>query len=401
MQRAVPTVHLRELMMPPRNDSLLSYCMNVHPTETLEELEQALLQHAAPIAKSFTKDSFPAGLWLSKNCVDQLASKEARDKLRQTLHQHSLEAFSVNAFPIGGFHGQSVKSKVYRPTWTRGARLHYSQNVAEVLAALLPEHQKTGTISTVPLSFKSFHEDIEDMLKPLQTMAVFLQQLEQRTGKEIILCLEPEPFCLLETSAECLAFFSQKLFQQAHGDICRRYIGLCFDTCHLACQWEDLRASISAIEAAGIRIPKAQISVALELQKPGANPRGVKRLQSFVEPRYLHQSIASNGLRAEDLPQIFQSAGQLKSEWQAAPAIRTHFHVPIFWSGDDAIATTKSSLQGVIPALLDAGCRHFEVETYSWNVIPEETRNELADDLNGMVLRELECARAMFPETGP
>jgi sugar phosphate isomerase/epimerase len=376
----------------------LSYCMNVHPIQSFDALSLALKNHCAPIARQFSpKQPFPVGLWLSNSCIVELEdSPQKALALAGILEENMLEAFSVNAFPTGDFHAQSVKSLAYKPTWAKQARLEYSKSVARLLAQLLPSHRSLGSLSTVPLSFKDFHDDLPLMTQNIREMARFLRDLEDQTGKELVLSLEPEPFCVLETTAEAVAFFQDQLFHGPETELLRRHIGLCFDTCHSAVQWEDLPASIEAIKNAGIRIGKAQISVALEVRNPGKKPQTLDLLQSFAEPRYLHQSIAKNGQRALDLPDIFSGRGTLKEEWQNIEALRTHFHVPIFWDGNDQIGTTKATLKGVVPALVDAGCEHFEVETYSWNVIPKETRESLCGDLNQMIVKELETARALF-----
>lgn len=379
------------------SDVQLSYCMNVHPIEELAALKEALKKHAEPIGREFVGEKvFPVGLWLSAACVNFLGQNQELEELKDYLDALRLEAFTVNAFPMGAFHEDSVKEEAYLPSWAKDERLHYSQLVASSLSKLLPEHRSFGTMSTVPLSFKPFKDDLEQMAKRIREMARFLHVLHQETGKEIVLCLEPEPFCVLETTEEAIKFFKEHLFNGPEEDTMRRYLGLCFDTCHAAVQWEDLPGSIKAISNAGIRIGKAQLSVALEVDSPGTNPHGMDRLKEFAEPRYLHQSVGTGGTKALDIPDLFDQRGILKQEWLAEEGLRTHFHVPIFWAGDQTLGTTRDSLEDAIPALVEAGCKHFEVETYSWNVIPEETREKLSADLNDMILEELRCAQDLF-----
>ncbi|MDF1666775.1 MAG: hypothetical protein P1V97_33805, partial [Planctomycetota bacterium] len=180
----------------------LSYCMNVHSIEELAALKKALREHAEPIGREFVGEKpFPVGLWLSAECVNFLGQDGELDKLTDLLQELKLEAFSVNAFPMGGFHDVRVKEKAYKPTWLREERLQYSQNVAKVLAGLLPKHASFGSMSTVPLSFKPFQDDMEQMVAKLTEMGTFLHDLHEETGKEIVLCLEPEPCCVLYTSA--------------------------------------------------------------------------------------------------------------------------------------------------------------------------------------------------------
>lgn len=402
------------MMLP--GGALLSYCMNVHPGERLDQVRAALSGPVARLAASFSRGPFAAGLYLANDAARHLDEEpRAREELAALMAEKGLAAFSVNAFPFGGFHEDRVKERAYKPTWTEAPRRAYTLAVARVLAALLPEGAE-GSISTVPLSFKSFQEAqvLERCAAALADTIADLKALEDDTGRRIALALEPEPLASLETSAESIAFFENHLLTGgalrlagalglAKGEaeaLIRRHCGLCFDTCHLALQWEDLSAAARAIAGAGLRIVKTQISVALELRDPDRNPEGVARLRSFAEPRYYHQSIAKSGLRAVDLPLIFDPEGRLNEAWRGVEALRTHFHVPIFWSGDAVLGTTRRALDGLVPVLLEAGCRHFEVETYSWDVVPEAERALLAPGVEAMLRRELEEALGLFGEQG-
>lgn len=393
-------------------DAQLSYCMNVHAIESWPELRACLNSDVAQVKARFSPhQTFPVGLWLSKQSAQQLRHQpEALSELKHILRQRDLSVMTVNAFPMGGFHNQRVKDKVYRPSWAEKQRLQYSQDVAFVLAELIPQGA-SASFSTLPLSFKAFGDELPLMTQHLVEMAMSLFEIEERQQRTLQIALEPEPFGVLETTDEVLAFFQTFLvdgpqYMDSLGftrnrcqELLRRYVGVCFDTCHLACQWESLPESVAALKAAGIEIPKTQISVALELQEPSRHEQAWRQLRSFDEPRYLHQSIAQGGrLRAEDLPQLFEDDGQLKAEWQEVEGIRTHFHVPIFWRGQGPLATTRASLDGLIDDLYDAGCRQFEVETYSWNVIPEDTRRSLSSSIHDMLAKELDEAKNLSTE---
>ena len=162
-------------------------------------------------------------------------------------------------------------------------------------------------------------------------------------------------------------------------------------------QWEKLDESIASLTELGVRIPKAQYSVALELEDPANNPEGIKRLHKFAEQRWLHQVVSWDGRKAEDLSEIFTEEGDLNEEWKSMRAFRVHFHVPIFWKGDDTLKTTRPELDGVSELLLEAGCRHFEVETYSWDVIPEKERAAFGGDLTELIAREIREAAELMP----
>src|SRR5438876_11336987 len=106
------------------------------------------------------------------------------------------------------------------------------------------------------------------MAQNLGAVAAYLAALREDTGKEIHLGLEPEPSCFLETTAETVAFFRDALWtggadavQRIRGcdpneavEILRRHIGVCFDTCHVALQFEDPLEALRTYRSEGLRI---------------------------------------------------------------------------------------------------------------------------------------------------
>ena len=84
--------------------------------------------------------------------------------------------------------------------------------------------------------------------------------LELNSGKTITLALEPEPCCYLETVEDAVAFFRDFLrHPELVGELARelglsvsnseravrRHIGLCYDACHMAVQFEEPEQAIS------------------------------------------------------------------------------------------------------------------------------------------------------------
>jgi hypothetical protein len=63
-----------------------------------------------------------------------------------------------------------------------------------------------------------------------------------------------------------------------------------------------------------------------------------------------------------------------------------HFHVPLYFPGDATLQTTAGLLDDrVLSGLLAAGVRHFEIETYTFHVLPETLRTP---DLATSIARE-------------
>jgi hypothetical protein len=230
--------------------------------------------------------------------------------------------------------------------------------------------------------------------------AAHLDALRERTGKTIRLGIEPEPLCLLETTDETIAFF-RRLFARAgdagRADAVRTHVGVCYDVCHQAVEFEDAAGAVAAIDAAEIRINKVHISCALQLDRPAQNEEGRVALRRFVEPRYLHQTtaVAPTGevLRAVDLDQALLDAPP--PGFKEAAVWRVHFHVPVDAERIGPLATTRSSLRDALRAVARLSyAPHLEVETYTWDVMPGRQKVNLADALAS----EMNAARAMLKE---
>jgi hypothetical protein len=355
-------------------DSHLTYCTNIHPGETWREVHANLARHVVAVKGRVSPDEpFGIGLRLSAMAATELYPL-LRD-VRRWLDERGLYVFTINGFPYGAFHGAPVKEQVYRPDWLEPERLAYSNLLADILVELLPDGVD-GTISTAPGCFRTRASGNASarMADQLVRAADYLEGLERRSGKHVTLALEPEPCCTLETLAEAVMFF------EAHA-LDRRYLGVCLDACHAAVEFEDIDAAIASLRASRIQIAKVQLGAGLRVAPVDTAARGA--LLPFAEGVYLHQVVGKRGeelVRFVDLPDALADPRTF-DEW------RIHFHVPIFRELLGAIGSTQASLA----ALLDTHRRapistHLEVETYTWDVLPPEFRDEPIVDA---VAREL------------
>lgn len=379
-------------------DVHLTYCTNVHPGESWPETLANLETFLPPIKARLAPDRpFGIGLRLSAAAAEGLGEPGALDAFRAFLARHDLYVFTINGFPYGRFHDTRVKEAVYRPDWRDPERLAYTDRLADLLAELLPEGVP-GSVSTVPGGFKpdiATKADIRAVADKLIRHAVHLAGIEARSGRLIQLALEPEPRCFLETVDETIRFFESSLFSgeavetaaalggcagsQAES-LLRRHLGVCYDVCHAAVEYEQGDA-LDRLAAAGIAIPKIQLSSALRLPRADGDAR--KLLAPFVDGVYLHQVVARNAMgltRYTDLDDAFAS---LESGPAEPPEWRVHFHVPVFLDGVGALATTQPDLKAVLARQRRAPLtQHLEVETYTWGVLPPEKRSaDLASDI--------------------
>jgi hypothetical protein len=354
-------------------DRLITYCTNIHPGETWDETFAALRAHI-PIVKAAVSPShaFPIGLRLSSRAAAELTAIK-NSAFMDWLDEQDCFIPTINGFPFGAFHRERIKERVYLPDWRSCERTDYTIHLADLLATWLPD-SVTGSISTVPVGFRTVvgEGDYPEIRRQLESVLTHLHRIHDKQGKTIMLALEPEPGCLLETTAEVCGFFDAMGFHQS----LKKHLAVCYDCCHQAVEFEEPAESLNRLAAAGIPIAKVQVSTGVQIKGGHA-----AELAGFVESCYLHQVVVrrSNGVqfRYPDLPDALTCHEHLNGdEW------RCHFHVPIFHSG--MTGTTGCFLNEFLP-LLQKNIL-LEVETYTWDVLPAELRCGTVTD---SIIREI------------
>ncbi|MFJ6123781.1 metabolite traffic protein EboE [Streptomyces griseoviridis] len=372
----------------------LAYCTNVHPAETLDGVLAQLRDHCEPVRRRLGRDRLGIGLWLAKDAAHALVTDpSALRGLRAELDRRGLEVVTLNGFPYEGFGAEEVKYRVYRPDWADPERLHHTTSLARVLAHLLPDDVTEGSVSTLPLAWRTAYGEprAEKARAALATLAERLDALHELTGRSIRVGLEPEPGCVVETTADALA----PLTALAHPRI-----GVCVDTCHLATSFEDPHTALDALAAAGVPVVKSQLSAALHAEHPHL-PEVRAALAAFDEPRFLHQTRTATaaGLRGiDDLGEAL-AADTLPD---AAPW-RAHFHVPLHAAPAAPLTSTLPALEAALARLVGGPhplTRHLEVETYTWQALPAALRPRGRAQLADGIAAELTLARDLLTDLG-
>jgi hypothetical protein len=295
-----------------------------------------------------------------------------------------------------------VKAGVYWPDWSDDARRDYTNTLADILAGLLPDGV-TGSISTVPLSYKVWVKDaahVRRMVRLIVECLGHLAEIRRRTGNDVLLGIEPEPDCFIENTEETVAFFRGPLVEfgvpvlakQANvppaeaEKIIRHHLGVCVDVCHLAVEFEEPKTSLERLATAGVAVAKVQLSSALTC---AATPAALQRLRAFCDPVYLHQvkvrTADTEVLSYADLPDALDAHAA-----EAAPdeEWRVHFHVPLYVAGYGELKSTSSvCTDGLSRALRSGLTEHLEIETYTFDVLPEGAREP---DVVRSIAREYE-----------
>ncbi len=359
----------------------LTYCSNIHPGEGWADVMHNLNSHGLEVMERLGDSAqrpFPLGLRIAGQAATEVDA-QAVAEFQQWCREHNAYLLTINGFPYGAFHNERVKENVYLPDWRDQERVRYTCQLGDIAVQLQPDARQLS-ISTVPVAFKQgfVPEDWNTVLGHIQDVLAHFANLKRSTGVHLMLAIEPEPACVLETTDELLDFFQRlrprlSLAENAH-------LGVCFDCCHQAVEFEDPATCLQRLAEAEIPIAKVQVSSALQAD----TPEEVEHLKGFNEPVYLHQAMARTNdgtLHAfPDLPEFeaAMDAGLTPTE------CRVHFHVPIFLEHLGDCGTTQDFLKTLLPKLATDIPR--EVETYSFGVLPEHLKT---DSVGESIAREL------------
>lgn len=359
----------------------LAYCTNVHQAEDLDGVLAQLARFGEPVREKLGVDRLGLGLWLARPVASELlADPAALPRLRAELAARGLEVVTLNGFPYQGFHDPVVKHKVYRPNWTTPERTRYTLDLARLLAGLLPEDAARGSVSTLPLAWRTEWSATDQ----LDVLAEGLAK-QAAGGRPVRVAFEPEPGCVIETTAQAASLLSS---------VDKEWLGVCLDTCHLAVGFEEPVEALARLDAAGLDVVKLQASCALQADAP-ADPATRAALESFVEPRFLHQCNEGPPPGADDLDLALAGGLPGDGPW------RVHFHVPLHADPAPPLTSTRPVLSGTLAELF-GGSRaltdHVEVETYTWQVLPDAPADD-AGLVSGLAA-ELDWTRRQLLELG-
>ncbi|MFF8926167.1 metabolite traffic protein EboE [Streptomyces longwoodensis] len=372
----------------------LAYCTNVHPAETLDGVLAQLREHCEPVRRRLGRDRLGIGLWLARDAARALDTDPAALRtLRTELDRRGLEVVTLNGFPYEGFGADEVKYRVYRPDWADAERLEYTTALARILAGLLPDDVTEGSVSTLPLGWRTAWTDDRAAAghRALVMLAERLDALAELTGRSVRVGLEPEPGCVVETTGDALAPLT---------DVGHPRIGVCVDTCHLATSFEDPADALDALADARVPVVKSQLSAALHADRPD-RPEVRTALAAFAEPRFLHQTrtVDAGRLRGtDDLGEALDGdALPTAAPWRA------HFHVPLHAAPAAPLTATHDVLRDALARLVGGPhprTRHLEVETYTWQALPPAQRPRNRAQLTDGIAAELALARDLLTDLG-
>jgi hypothetical protein len=381
---------------------LYGYSTNVHRGETLAEIYTNLARYTLPVKRRVFGNQ-PNGLELhiSISSAKELRKERARRAFGEFLNENGLRLFSVNAFPLKSFHTPRVKEKVYSPSWTERPRAQWTNTIAKILADLLPAGTD-GSLSTLGGAYRRkehgpavFRRMAGRFLETLEALA----EIEDDTGKRIVLAVEPEPETTFETTRDVVRFVEDYLLPLAQEtwrgrgrrggrqrglsaarieERVRRYFTVNFDTCHFSVLFQDLVASLRGLSRAGLSIGKLHVTNAIRLQRPLRSPAAYKDFRGMHEPRYFHQFCGQNATgetiwRDLDLDRLPRQLSKTKHAEVAE--LRSHYHVPLYLKRFRKLQTTQEDTRIALEEVRRKRMtEHLVIETYTWPILASEDR---------------------------
>jgi len=378
----------------------LAYCTNVHPGENWAQTFDSLNRWTLAVKEQLnTSGPFAIGLRFSDEASRDLVDRDRLLEFQRWLERHDCYVFTINGFPFGRFHRSRVKEQVYLPDWTSDERVQYTNRLFDLLAQLVPPGIE-GSVSTLPGSFKEFirsHDQVQLLKENIWRCVEHIARLSERTGRDLHLGLEPEPLGLFENSKETVRFFDELRSQHPDDPRLSRHLGVNYDTCHFAVEFESAVDAIERLRAHEIRLSKIHISNALKL-RPAA--KSLEWLAAFADDVYLHQVIVRKKDGAlvplKDLPIALSAPSALL---ESAEEWRVHFHVPLHWQPPAELSSTSDHVLELFDLLrLQPGlCSHLEMETYTWAVLPGALR---ARDVAQQIIGEYQWTLQKLSERG-
>jgi hypothetical protein len=390
---------------------LLTYSTLVHPADNWEQLWHSLNTYVPKVKSRIAGNkSFGVCIRLAAPTAETLAASPAeRAKLKKFLEDNDMYIYTANAFVYGHFKGDKVKEQVYEPDWRTEERSSYVMKVADILADVCPAGI-APSIQTSPLGFKprvTGPDVVNSYTDHVLRVVAHLIALEDKTGRTVQLALEPEPYCFLETTDETIAYFRdhlysgaavEKLAKLAHVPIAeanaalRRHLGIVYDICHQAVEFENITESLQKLVDAGVPVFKLQEAAALHI--PQVTQAAVDTLKKYAKTIYLTQTLEKqNGkinkyLNVDDAIAAFEKSPGGEREW------RTHIHVPVFIDDLGQFRTTRFAIEDALRFHKQKPLsRHLEVETYTWDMLPESAKS---NDIVDYICRELEWVKGQL-----
>ena len=339
----------------------IMYCSNIFKNNTKKKLIKNINKLHIKLKIKNKKEKINIGLCISNKISNEI--KKNIIEIKQNFKKKFINIISINGFVYKSFHLKNIKDKIYWPDWTSKKRTNFTKNLIEITKQL-KNKKDFGSISTMPISYKYWIKKKKQTYifykssKNLITLTKYL--------KKIILSIEPEPCCLIETSSEFIKYINkwlEPLFKRNNKKKnIKKYIGLCYDICHFSVKFEKHKKILKKIREENITIGKLQISSAIKIKNKKINK---KKINFLIKSPFLHQTTYKYKNRIKtykDIKYAIKNVIKHKHlEW------RIHCHIPIYFNKYKSFLTTNNEIIKVLNEIKkNKFTKHMEIETYTY-----------------------------------
>ena len=190
----------------------------------------------------------------------------------------------------------------------------------------------------------------------------------------------------------------EKLAKLAHipiaeaNEALRRHLGIVYDICHQAVEYENISASLQKLVDAGVPIFKLQEAAALYV--PEVTQGAVDTLKRYAKTIYLTQTLEKRNGKINRYLNVDDAIAAFEKD----PVGRAN-GAPTFTSRCSS-TTSASSAPRALPSRTRSSfhkqkplSRHLEVETYTWDMLPDSLKT---GDIVDYVSRELDWVKGQL-----
>ena len=334
--------HRSHRASPRRPSSAVDDCRRAIPPHLLlqhsprRNVEATSPQCWLPRCRASARCSGTRGQWRSDCACRPRRRKRSSSRSELTAFREFLRAgdyyvLTINGFPYGAFHGQRVKEQVYRPDWRDDARLEYTEP-PRALTGRSPggspryRRQRQHGAGRVPIRDhrqrrRARHGDPDAPPRGrarLDSTADRRHHHARDRARAGVLHRDDRRCASRSFAITCsIDALVQQVGREVRAivltvDDVRRHVGLCFDACHMAVEFEDPRVALERLDAAGIRVCKVQISSALRIDPVDTTARCARSRRSPKGRIYIRSSSGRPPAwhRYVDLPEAIAAAAR-------------------------------------------------------------------------------------------
>jgi sugar phosphate isomerase/epimerase len=365
----------------------LSHGVNVRPARDLPALVDQLDTYASAIRARLGVNLLGVSLWLPPTLAAALAvDGRARTRLRAELDARGLEVVTVSGVPYAEGGGEaSSGTHRYVPDWSDPARLEYTLDLGRILVDLLPEDAVRGAVTTLGVGRRAGWDNAKEKscARILRRLSGGLGEIAWQTGRAVRVGFQPEPGCVLDSTADTIAALSR---------VDKDRLGVCLDLANLACTWEHPADAIDRLTEAGLSIIRVQVAAAVEIAHPAA---AAETLRAYVRPDHHHQVTNPAGGYVDDLSQALDDMPP--GPW------RVRCHVPLHTAPAAPLVPTTEIWRAALRHLMGGdlpGTEYLDVETDAWDMLPPDERPTSAAGPADGIAAELSYARGELASLG-